>query len=323
MNRRATRTAKIWLKLDHHFTFNQDIKKLLWTCCQQQVAWTSKNIVKALGLILFLHQSWQKFMAKTLKIATWNVNSIRSRLTHVIDWLRANNPDVLCLQETKVQDAEFPTEPLEDLGYTVTYWGQKSYNGVAILSVAEPAQVQRGLPDDEPDAQRRFLAATIEGIRILCAYVPNGGDSPKLPKFEYKMQFLYHLEQYFTETYRPNDALLLCGDFNIAPGDLDLFEPDNYRETVMFHSREHAFLNRWLEWGLVDLVRQQHPQESGLYTWWDYRTTAFPRNRGWRIDHIWVTQPLVERCLATSIHRDERGKDKPSDHVPVMAEFSL
>lgn len=260
-------------------------------------------------------------MTKPFTVATWNVNSIRSRLTHVIDWLRAHSPDVLCLQETKVQDGEFPVEPFEEAGYIATFYGQKSYNGVAMLSLDEPEEVQRGFPNEPADAQRRLLAATFEGIRLVNVYIPNGGESPKDPKFTYKMQFLEQLETYLTTAYTPQTPLLLCGDFNIAPGDLDLFEPDKYRESVMFHSREHAFLNRWETWGLVDLVRQQHPDQPELYTWWDYRTTAFPRNRGWRIDHIWVTPPLVERCALTRIDRDERGKDKPSDHVPVVAGF--
>ncbi|MBX7218635.1 MAG: exodeoxyribonuclease III [Blastocatellia bacterium] len=262
-------------------------------------------------------------MGQTLKIATWNVNSIRTRLTHLYDWIRAASPDVVCLQETKVQDHEFPTEPFEELGYTLTFAGQKSYNGVAIFSVEEPEAVQIGLPGDGPDAQKRFLAATIAGVRVLCAYIPNGGESPEDPKFAYKMEFLTRLEQHLNDAYRPENKLILCGDYNIAPSDLDVFAPNNYRETVMFHSREHAFLQRWQEWGLIDVVRHLHPDEPDLYTWWNYRTNAFPQNRGWRIDHLWATRSLTETCTQTIIYRDERAKDKPSDHAPVMAIFNF
>lgn len=259
-------------------------------------------------------------MPETLKIATWNVNSIRSRLTHVVDWLKANRPTALCLQETKVQDADFPTEPFEDLGYTLTIFGQKTYNGVAIFSRSEPELVQKGFPGDSEDAQKRFLSAKIDGIHVACVYIPNG-ESVKSAKFEYKLDFLARLEAHLTATYSPTDPLVLCGDYNIAPADIDLFDPNGNRETVMFHSKEHAFLDRLKQWGLVDVVRHRHPDEAGLYSWWDYRTGGFARDRGWRIDHVWVTRPLVERCVETAIHKAERGKDRPSDHAPVVAEF--
>lgn len=255
-------------------------------------------------------------------VATWNVNSIRMRLTHIADWLKANRPDVLCLQETKVQDADFPHEPFEDLGYVSSVYGQKSYNGVAILSYEDQHDVRRGFPDDGDDAQRRLIAATISGVRVISVYIPNG-EGLKSPKFTYKLEFLDRLEKWIAEAQAPDDRVLLCGDYNIAPADLDLFDPKGNRETVMFHSKEHAVLERLRAWGLRDVVREGHPDEEGLYSWWDYRTGGFPRNRGWRIDHIWATAPLADRCAATRIDRDERGKDKPSDHVPVVASFEL
>jgi exodeoxyribonuclease III len=259
-------------------------------------------------------------MPRTLKIATWNVNSIRMRLTHVIEWMKARKPDVLCLQETKVQDSEFPFAPFEDMGFYVSAFGQKSYNGVAILSASEPHDVRRGFPGDPEDAQRRYISAVVDGVRVASVYIPNG-ESVTSAKFAYKMDFLSRLESCFTADHSADEPFALCGDYNIAPEDIDLFDPKANRETVMFHSQEHAFLRRWKAWGLRDVVRESRPDETGLYSWWDYRTGGFARNRGWRIDHIWATPALAARCAATEIDRAERGKDKPSDHAPVVADF--
>lgn len=259
-------------------------------------------------------------MSTTLTVATWNVNSIRVRLPHVLDWLERHEPDVLCLQETKVPDEDFPFEAFERLGYTATVHGQKGYNGVALLSFDDPANVRRGLPDDPPDAQRRFLMATLYGVDVISVYVPNG-EAVGSPKFAYKLEFLERLTTFLTTALTPERPLLVCGDYNIAPADIDLYDPESNRETVMFHSQEHAFLERWRRWGLRDVVREQHPTETGLYSWWDYRSGGFARNRGWRIDHIWATRPLADVCVKTVIDATERGKERPSDHAPVAATF--
>ncbi len=256
----------------------------------------------------------------TLTVATWNVNSIRVRLPHVLDWLERHEPDVLCLQETKVSDEDFPFDAFERLGYVATVHGQKGYNGVALLSFDDPTNVRRGLPDDPPDAQRRFLMATFYGVDIISVYVPNG-EAVSSPKFAYKLEFLERFTTFLTTTLRPEHPLLVCGDYNIAPADIDVYDPERNRETVMFHSREHAFLERWRHWGLRDVVREQHPAEAGLYSWWDYRSGGFARNRGWRIDHIWATQPLADTCIQTAIDATERAKQRPSDHAPVVATF--
>ena len=261
-------------------------------------------------------------MSETLTVATWNVNSIRVRLPHVLDWLERHEPDILCLQETKVPDADFPSDAFKQLGYVSSVYGQKTYNGVAILSFEPQQQVRYGLPDDTPDDQRRFLLATICGITVASVYVPNG-EAVNSPKFTYKLAFLERLTHFLTTHLTPEMPFLLCGDYNIAPADIDLYDPESNRETVMFHSREHAFLARWRQWGLRDSVREQHPDEPGLYSWWDYRTGGFARNRGWRIDHIWATPVLADACLSASIDRAERGRERPSDHAPVVATFRL
>ncbi|QUW03916.1 exodeoxyribonuclease III [Chloracidobacterium validum] len=257
-----------------------------------------------------------------MTVATWNVNSIRVRLPHVLDWLKRTEPDVLCLQETKIPDADFPCEAFEQLGYIASVYGQKTYNGVAILSFESQTDVQRGLPDDVPDDQRRFLMATIRGVRVASVYVPNG-EAVSSPKFAYKLAFLERLSNALKGYLASSEPLLLCGDYNIAPADIDLHDPEGNRETVMFHTQEHAFLRRWEDWGLRDSVRQQHPDTLGLYSWWDYRTGGFARNRGWRIDHIWATEALAKACTSASIDRAERGKERPSDHAPVIATFRL
>ncbi|OYT71990.1 MAG: exodeoxyribonuclease III [Chloracidobacterium sp. CP2_5A] len=261
-------------------------------------------------------------MTDTLTVATWNVNSIRARLPHVLDWLERHEPDALCLQETKVPDEDFPFEAFERLGYVATVYGQKAYNGVALLSFETPENVRRGLPGDAPDAQRRFLMATLRGVVVISAYVPNG-EAVSSPKFDYKLEFLERLTNFLVDSLTPERPLLVCGDYNIAPADIDLYDPERNRETVMFHSQEHAFLERWRQWGLRDVVRERRPTETGLYSWWDYRAGGFSRNRGWRIDHIWATPPLANACVAARIDREERGRERPSDHAPVVATFQL
>jgi exodeoxyribonuclease-3 len=261
-------------------------------------------------------------MSELIRIASWNVNSIRQRLPHLQDWLAAAAPDVACLQETKVQDHEFPRDAYEALGYHVHIYGQKSYNGVAIFSRTAPEEVSLGFPGEPLEAQRRVIAATVQGIRVVNVYIPNG-ESVGSEKFAYKMRFLEQLHDYLAAEIAAGRPLLLCGDFNIAPADADVYDPERLRETIMFHASEHAFLDRLRALGLTDTFRLINPEASGQYSWWDYRMNAFKRNIGYRIDHLWVTPDLAARCVESRIDRDERAREKPSDHAPVVAGFKL
>lgn len=253
-----------------------------------------------------------------MKIASWNVNSIRSRHDRVVSWLERHEPDVLALQETKVVDDQFPREAIEAAGYHIALFGQKTYNGVALLS-REPAQnVVCGFPDDDDDAQRRLIAGTFGGIRVVDVYVPNG-QSVESDKFPFKLGWLERLRSFLDGTPATEDLVLL-GDFNIAPDQRDVHDPDAFRGQVHFHPKEHEALAHIQAWGLHDLFRLHH-EEGGRYSWWDYRRLGFPRNAGLRIDLILGSASLRERCSACEIDRDERKGAKPSDHAPVWATF--
>jgi exodeoxyribonuclease-3 len=251
---------------------------------------------------------------QALKVVTWNVNSIRSRLERAVAFLGREQPDVLCLQETKCTDDEFPREPFEELGYRVVLHGQRTYNGVAILSREEASEVVRGLPGDGEDAHKRLLAATVGGMRIVNVYVPNG-QSVTSDKFPSK------LADFLGVLATPDAPLLLLGDFNIAPEDRDVHDPELWRGHVLFHPKEHEALHRIEGWGLHDLFRKHH-SEGGLYSWWDYRMLGFPKNQGLRIDLILGTAPMLARSAACTIDRNERKGKQPSDHAPVIATFA-
>lgn len=258
-----------------------------------------------------------------MKVVTWNVNSIRTRLERARAWVEANEPDVLCLQEIKVVDEDFPREAFEELGYHVETHGQKTYNGVALVSRAPIEDVRRGLPGDEADPQARLIAATIDGVRVVCVYVPNGKHVTSW-HFAYKLDWLARLETLLGSECSADDPLVLLGDFNIAPDERDVHDPDAWAGRVHFHPVEHAALSRLTRWGLSDLYRKHH-QEAGAYSWWDYRGGAFQRDRGLRIDLVLGTRPMLERSTGCEIDRDERkeqkGQSKPSDHAPVVATF--
>ncbi|HVR97414.1 MAG TPA: exodeoxyribonuclease III [Thermoanaerobaculia bacterium] len=259
-----------------------------------------------------------------MKIATWNVNSIRARLDRVFAWTERERPDVLCMQETKVPDEDFPVSRFADLGYRVETYGQRGYNGVAILSLKPLTRIERGLPGDGPDAHRRLIAASVGGvggIRVVNVYVPNG-QSPESEKFVFKLEWLARLRDYLkTELEEPEAPLLLLGDFNIAPDDRDVHDPDLWRGRIHFHPSEHRALARIQTLGLHDLFRKHH-EEGGFYSWWDYRALAFPRNHGLRIDLMLGTRPVLDRCKSCVLHRDERKGENPSDHVPAVAEIA-
>jgi exodeoxyribonuclease III len=254
-----------------------------------------------------------------LRIASWNVNSIRARQERLLRWLEKQRPDALCLQELKVEDEGFPFDALREVGYHAVAHGQRTYNGVAILARSEPADVERGLGDGEDDPQARLIAATVSGVRVVSVYVPNGGELGS-DKWAYKLRWLARLRSWLERCAVPSQPLALCGDFNVAPEARDVCDPAAWEGTVLFHPEVRAALERVTAWGLRDTLRL-HRTEGGLYSWWDYRMLAFPKNRGLRIDQIWASPALAERSTGGSIDREERKGKQPSDHAPIVAEF--
>ncbi len=255
-----------------------------------------------------------------MKIATWNINSIRIRVPRLVRYLEQRNPDVLCLQETKVTDDQFPYEPIRALGYECCVHGQKSYNGVAILARAEAAEVVKSLPGDDADAQCRLLAATIHGVRVINIYAPNGSEVGS-DKYAYKLEWYRRLRGHLDASLNPETEVLICGDYNIAPEDRDVWDVEQWRDQILFSEPEKQAFRNLMEWGLTDALRIHHA-DGGIYTWWDYRAGAFHRGWGLRIDHILVSAPLARRCVSVEVDRDERKGEKPSDHAPVIATFS-
>jgi exodeoxyribonuclease-3 len=257
-----------------------------------------------------------------MKIATFNANGIRARLPLVLEWLSKESPDVLCLQETKVQDADFPQEPFHKLGYQCTIWGQKAYNGVAILSKGSPEDVSRGFEDGGEKEEPRLIAATIRGIPIVNTYVPQGY-APDSEKFQYKLQWLGRLRDYFSKRFKPHMPVLWAGDFNVAPEPVDVFDPERLSGSIGFHPDEHKALATIKRWGFVDVFRL-HQSAPGMYTFWDYRIrNACQKGLGWRVDHIWATQPLADKSNRAWIDVNPRLSEKPSDHTFVVADFRV
>ncbi|MFY8149255.1 MAG: exodeoxyribonuclease III [Prochlorococcaceae cyanobacterium] len=263
-----------------------------------------------------------------MRIATWNVNSVRTRLEQVLDWLRQEGPEVVCLQETKVPDELFPTAAFEALGYRVVLSGQKAYNGVAILSTLPIEDVQVGfgalLPADaeaeQLSEQKRVLSASIEGVRVLNLYVPNGS-SLQSDKYPYKLAWLGCLRRYLEVQERQGEPLCMVGDFNIAPEDRDLHDPQRLNGGIMASPPEREALQAVLGERLVDVFRVFEP-EAGLWSWWDYRSGGWERDRGWRIDHIYLEQDLLACATGCVIHRQLRGNVQPSDHAPVVVNLA-
>ncbi len=254
-----------------------------------------------------------------MKIASFNVNSIRSRLPVVLDWLIENKPDALCVQETKVQDVDFPAEPFDQAKYNYVFKGQKSYNGVAIFSKNKLKNVRFGL-DDEPKDEPRLIKAEINGITIVNTYIPQGY-LPDSDKFQYKLDWFGRLHEYFKKHFKPTDPVVWVGDFNIAPESIDVYDPIGLLGHVCFHPQVQKALKEVMKWGFTDVFRM-HNAEPGQYTFWDYRMiNSFKRNLGWRLDHIMATKPLAEKCTACYIDKKPRITEKPSDHTPIVAEF--
>jgi len=262
-------------------------------------------------------------MARTFKVATFNANSVRSRMPVIRAWLAREKPDVLALQETKVQDHEFPAEAFREIGYHIVFRGQKAHAGVALASLVEPTDVAYGLDDGGPPDEPRLIRATVAGILIVNTYVPQG-QSVDSPLFAYKIEWFKRLRDYFARHFSPDAPLLWCGDFNVAPEESDVHNPKRLVTHVDFHPQARAALAEVKGWGFVDVFRRHHPEEPGQYTFWDYRVAgALDRNVGWRVDHIWATRPLAERSVKSWIDRDARQVEKPSDHTFLVAEFSL
>ncbi len=254
-----------------------------------------------------------------MRIATWNVNSVRARKERLLAFLARHRPDVVCLQELKTEEEGFPFEELRAAGWHAAVLGQKTYNGVAVLSREEPVDVATGFGDGGDESQARLVAATVGGLRVASAYVPNGKEVGS-EKWPYKLEWLDRLAAW---TLRQADGppLVLCGDFNVAPEERDVASPAAWADSVLCHPDVRARWASLLSAGLVDSFRLHH-EEGGLFSWWDYRMLAFPKNDGLRIDHVLIAQALVPRCTGAHIDRDERKGKLPSDHAPVFAELS-
>ncbi len=253
--------------------------------------------------------------------ATYNVNSIRARLPLLTAWLDRVHPDIVCLQETKVPDASFPHDVLTALGYHAVYRGEKSYNGVAVLSVAEPTEIRAGFDDGGPPDEARLLAVTLGGIHVVNTYIPQGRDADD-PKFAYKLAWLDRLRGYFDRRFTPTDPVLWLGDFNVAPTPIDVHDPKRLADHVCFHPRARAALERVRAWGFVDVFRR-HVDAPNQYTFYDYRAkNPLATGKGWRVDHIWATEPLAAQSTASWIDLDPRKAARPSDHTPLLARFA-
>jgi exodeoxyribonuclease-3 len=255
-----------------------------------------------------------------VKIATWNVNSLKVRLPQVLDWLAANSPDVLCLQETKLTDDNFPAAEIAAAGYQTGFAGERTYNGVAVISRQPLTDVVTDPPGLD-DTQRRVLAATCNGLRILNLYVVNGQEVGS-DKYAWKLEWLSRITRYIESQLREHEQLIVLGDFNIAPEDRDVHDPDAWRERILCSTPERQALGALLKLGLADTFRL-FEQEENSFSWWDYRAAAFRRNLGLRIDLILVSHSLAAACTACRIDKEPRRLERPSDHAPVVAEFAI
>jgi exodeoxyribonuclease III len=252
-----------------------------------------------------------------VKLATWNINSIRAREERLLTWLGQHRPDVLCLQETKVEDAGFPTAALRKAGYEVATFGQRSYNGVAIASTLPLTDVARGFGDGTDDDDARVIAATTHGVRVVCVYVPNGQDLTS-DRYPYKLAWFKRLRAYLDRTASPDQPLAVCGDMNVTPDDRDVWSPEKWQNAIHCSPPERAALAEFVGFGLTDAFRNLHGDDK-VYSWWDYRGVAFFKDQGLRIDLIFLTRPLVARCTACTIDRNARKGQDASDHAPVVA----
>ena len=254
-----------------------------------------------------------------MKLAAWNVNSLKVRLPHLTDWLAQAVPDVVCLQELKLEDAKFPRTELEDAGYQSAFSGQKTYNGVAILSRTPLLDVSKGIPGFQ-DEQKRVIAVTVGDLRVICVYCPNG-QAVGSEKYDYKLRWFAALMEYVAAEFARHPKLAVAGDFNVAPEDRDVHDPKAWEGQVHVSEPERAAWRALLALGLVDSFRLFEQPEK-IYSWWDYRMMGFRRNAGLRIDHVLVSAELAKRCTASTVDKAPRKLERPSDHAPVVAEFS-
>ena len=254
-----------------------------------------------------------------MRVASWNINSLRKRQDRLFTWLEANKPDIVCLQETKCPDEQFPVLALQAAGYHSVFYGEKSYNGVAILSKNESRDVRPSLCDEVVDPQARVIAATVSNIRVFSVYAPNGR-AVGSPAYDYKINWYGRLRACLSK--EESADLIVCGDFNVAPEDVDVHDPELWRGAIMCSNGERTAFRQLCEGSLKDTLRLHH-KEGGLFSWWDYRMLSFPKNRGLRIDAILASKSLTRRCTAAGIDREMRKGKEPSDHAPVWAEFDL
>ncbi len=262
-------------------------------------------------------------------IATWNVNSVRTRLSQITNWIKDVNPDILCLQETKVIDDSFPTSTFEKLGYKVIKYGQKSYNGVAIISKLKIENVNKGFThllnekniSVDFNEQKRLISADINGLKIINVYVPNGS-SINSDKFDYKIKWLNHLSSFLDEQVKDDDLVCFVGDFNIAPNNIDIHTPHKYEGGIMASKLEREALKNVLKGRFIDSFRI-FEKNTGHWSWWDYRNNAYELNKGWRIDHIYISKNLLSKLKSCVIERNQRENLQPSDHAPVLINLDI
>ena len=255
-----------------------------------------------------------------MKIASWNVNSLKVRLPHLLDWLAEAQPDVVCLQELKLEDQNFPRAEIEAAGYHAAFAGQKTYNGVALLAKAPIGEVTVGNPLFA-DEQKRLISGTVDGIRVVCAYMPNGQEVG-CDKYDYKLRWLAALADWLSSELQVYPRLALCGDYNIAPDERDVHDPQRWQDCILVSEPERAAFRRFIELGLVDSFRLfEQPEKT--FSWWDYRMLGFQKNQGLRIDHILLSAPLAAQCSAAGIDRAPRKRERPSDHAPVWASLTV
>ncbi|MEO7660488.1 MAG: exodeoxyribonuclease III [Pyrinomonadaceae bacterium] len=255
-----------------------------------------------------------------MRIATWNINSINARIEHVLSWCIANQPDVLCLQETKCVDDKFPHGRLRSIGFEhLAFHGESSYNGVAIISKLPIIDIEKNFPGDAADAPRRLIAATVNGLRIVNVYVPHGTEFGS-DKFTFKLDWIKRLRTYFEDNFDPADKVLLCGDLNVAPHEMDVWKPSLWKDKMHFTKPERDAIHDLKRWGFVDVFRQLN-DDANEYSWWSYFHHSFEKNQGLRLDHIWASPPVAEACTDCWIDRPARSLEKSSDHAPVIADF--
>ena len=252
-----------------------------------------------------------------MKIATFNVNGINGRLPRVLEWLAEAQPDVACLQETKTQDANFPRDALREAGYGAIWSGQKSYNGVAILARGrDPVEVRRGLPGDPDDLHARYLEATVDGVLVASLYLPNGNPQPG-PKFDYKLAWFARLQAHARTLLEQGVPTVLAGDYNVVPTDRDIYNPASWLDDALLQPESRAAYEALLAQGWIDAIRDRHPDDFTIYTFWDYLRNRWPRNAGLRIDHLLLSPNLRERFVDAGVDREVRGREKASDHAPA------